>query len=75
MQEITARLDRIERQLQDLVDRLNQPPQAYVSRREYAERNGISLSTVDRAIRENRLAIRQAGRRVLIDASAAIKPN
>lgn len=46
----------------------------FVSREQFAEANGISTKTVDRAIESGRLEHRREGRRVLIPATAIIKP-
>ena len=46
--------------------------QQFISRDEFAQRHGIGLRSVDRAIKQGRLESKQVGRRRLISADAKI---
>jgi excisionase family DNA binding protein len=74
--EIGTRLSAIEYALVQLAQQLEalqtKPPRKFISRREFADANGLSTVTVDRMIREGRLACTRQGRRVLIPADAEI---
>lgn len=50
----------------------NKLSQQYISREEFAQRRGIGLRSVDRAIAQGRLESTQVGRRRLIPVDAKI---
>lgn len=75
---MSIKIDDLEAFIEAIADRVVQKlaeraSRKYLSREEFAQVNGLGMRTVDRAIKEGRLAVERAGRRVMIPADAKIQ--